>query len=234
MSYDISYRIINKKTGSLIFTNSNTSCFAELHSNGSDIKFNSSYSIQVYRNKEKILLSDEDFKKYIELLNDNGFKVSYKEVGKKDEIDNYPHPSFLGEVNIEYTLDFSDYKTKQHLKLALHLIRFTFEVKSHELIEDSLEYIKNNPECSILEAIRIVQGYSNKHYNTGHTIFTNGIPTSPITKELFEECFFEKEYSNDELYYLVKSITIPKKVELSVKNSYKEHLKYFNIETNEV
>src|SRR5690606_18695078 len=104
MSYNISYRIINKKTGSLIFVNSNTACFAELHSNGSDIKFNSSYSIQVYRNKEKILLSDEDFKKYIELLNDNGFKVSYKEVGKGDEIANYPHPSFLGKVNIEYTL----------------------------------------------------------------------------------------------------------------------------------
>lgn len=236
MGYDIVYRIIDNQTDKSIFSNRNTNCFAEFMNRGASelFSFEGDRSIQVYRKLESIKLSEQNRDKYLKLLNKCGLKVSSKILFEEDIPQDILHRKLLGDTAIEFTICYKDYKSKQHINLALCLVRYIFECKAYIIIEKSLEYIDKNPECSILEAIRIISTYSNTFFETGHSLFFT-FKSRPITKKIFSEVFFNEKYFNSELNKLNGLIAVSKETavpELTV--SYKEHLKFFNISLDEV
>lgn len=113
-----------KKDGEIVFENNNTACFAEITSGGARSLKSLDFATHSLEFLVDTNVSIETARKFVSRCKPWGIIASIEEVSKEDLLKWHEQPRG---TNAKCVIKFSDYKTPNYLKFAIHVLRSMIE-----------------------------------------------------------------------------------------------------------
>lgn len=214
MAYNTNYRGINTASGKVLFCNTNSACFAQFTTNYPSLEsiFSSGRTMEVFAQVSTIQVSVDVVDRWINDLNTLGFPIDLEIIKIKD-IENYPKRLKKNLDHYRFSLDFSKYSSKAHVKLALYLIRYIYEERLYTVIEKLYELKDKSPDDCIWELFQFACTIGGHDAVSGHYVFSSYMISEPISlttlKDRHIQIWANTSYRDTELMTLVKDLTGP-------------------------
>jgi len=157
----------------IVFTNTNTSCFAEFTNTGFDDKargFAPDRYMEIYFLESNTILTQEVINFWTEELTKMGLPISYEHRDLTKSKDQLPVRFVKGKTHV-WKIDFNDYKSKAQLILCLHLMRYMYEIEMPKIINEVYKLKQKNPEESTWELFQFVSMFKG---SSGHIFLYQG------------------------------------------------------------
>lgn len=228
------YRIINKADNSVLFINTNIGCFSEFTTNYVNkldtSEFIEGRKMEVFLPVKMAQIREEIIKFWVDGLTKIGFPITLGIVELKGPVElEYSKHTKEGK-NYLFTLDYDDYTSKAHIKMALHLLRYCYEKTMPIIATATYQYLKKYPEHCFWEAFQYICGTNNEsiqgHHNFCPGAVKNIQPTSYL-QEQFKKWTVEK-YNDCEMYAVAEKLNLQKNGYAMV--SYKYVIESTNVE----
>lgn len=179
--YDTNYCVYDKHTKEIVSFHSKASCFADLVRIGSHkVKWtkNSPLALDIYVNVCHDDLDPDLIHRFFSKLRRVGkFKYRYlkgfrmpSSYFSDDEIKHAERINLRKPENIYVvSLNYSDYKSMEHMKIIMYLVRYIYEYDLKEVIEDYFKFESKNKKAPFLSSIFNLSYHSSSE---GHNYYT--------------------------------------------------------------
>lgn len=177
--YNTNYRVIDKN-GRVVFFNSSTSCFSEFNSSANPtLEYKKGNKMEIFYPLETMGDRSEINAWWLAQLLKWGMKFQYEVRNIDFVLDDQYSKSMHSYSNVKtaygvWTLEYDDFNSKAHIKLALHLMRYVYEENMFVILLHMKKVMEENPNEEAWSMFQYASSTCKEQTGGGHLMFYAG------------------------------------------------------------